>query len=141
MNKLNTRQWTLYEYLKMKNGAATKVKEILHDLREIPEYNLIAFKDWNNQPAKRLMSKDIQTINKCELIQKVIVSNGDGIRLATREEYKYFLEKEKIAILSKAKRYWQKVKKFEKDNQMRLTFGTKERETIEAFVGEDYEAI
>lgn len=136
---LNSRQWDIYNLLKERNGEPINLKDICAELDS--KYDELLYVGGStpfcNSFARRLLTKDIQTINRCLTIQKVIISSSSkGVFLASKDNYKEYLDKEKAKILSSLKRYWNKVKKLENDGKERIVFG-KEREVIEAFVGEE----
>lgn len=136
MKELNSRQFVLYQYLKLRSekGLWTKRERILEDLSEYYHYNPKKSL-YYNEAAKHL-TQDIKAINDSFLIQKIILSNAyRGIKIANEEEAAVYLEKEKIAILNKFKGYYNKLRKMKADGQLRLTFNY-ERDIIEAFIKE-----
>lgn len=136
IKELNTRQFVLYEYLKLKSekGLWTKREKILEDLSEYYNYNPKKSLYYND--AAKHLTQDIKAINDSFLIQKIILSNSyRGIKIANEEEADIYLSKEKAAILNKFKGYYNKLRKMKSDGQMRLTFNY-ERDVIEAFIKE-----
>lgn len=111
MKKLNKRQMMLYYYLEHKSemGKWTKRRVILNDLFDI--YGRPGKDLYNSRPAINL-TKDVRIINESGVFDKLIISNSQkGLKIGTEEETKQTLERELIQILSKFKRYHNKVHK------------------------------
>lgn len=73
--------------------------------------------------SARLITADIQAINSDPTVEKIIISSPTskgGIRLATREEWRHDLEKEKINILKRLKRYYIKLNRADKDQAVQF---------------------
>lgn len=128
---LNDRQKRLYDYLlfRSERGLWTNREQILIDLEEW--YGAISNTNLYYDANAQQLTKDIRIINNSE-VEKVIISNSHkGIKVATKEELKAALEKEKISCLKRLKRYWNKVTKYELNNQCTL-----EETIIQSFVKE-----
>ncbi|HOM77665.1 MAG TPA: hypothetical protein PLT50_00465 [bacterium] len=124
---MNTRQWNLYKYLKKQTDFKLQ-EEIAIDL------GLWSGGDnFHTSRVRRLMTSDIQAINESDVIQKVIVSTSQGIKIATSEEFDKFIRAEFGQIFRKLKRARKLVKKAGLHNQKRIVFNN-EREFIEAFM-------
>ena len=116
--KMNTRQWKLYEFLKEQDNMISR-KEIMDQLGL-----------WENS---RVLTKDLQVIKENPVINRILITNRKGIKLAsTKEEADFYLEKEKIEILSRLKRYFQQSHQIQLDNQTQIVWHT-EKDTIEVF--------
>lgn len=132
-SELNSRQWTLYNYLKEKGDVWTTQLEIAS--------HIIGYlfngkpSEFHDSLARQQMTKDIQKINNSGVIQKVIISSSKGIKLANKKEFEKYISGEFAAVFRKLKRVRIKAKKGGLDGQMRITFN-KERDTIEAFIDE-----
>ncbi len=124
---MNTRQWNLYKYLK-KQTDFVKREDIARDLglwdSDAP---------FQLSSVRREMTDDIKTINESDTIQKIIISTGQGIKIATSEEFDKFIRAEFGQIFRKLKRARKLVKKAGLHNQKRIVFNN-EREFIEAFM-------
>ena len=130
-SELNARQWAVYNLLKNNPDKYFTQKEIVYalsihfDMGFHPEQ----FHDSN---ARHTLTKDIRTINKSETIQKIIISNNKGVKIANSAEFEQYINAEFAAIFRKLARTRQKARKAGLDGQMRIVLG-KERDTIEAF--------
>jgi hypothetical protein len=105
--------------------------DIVYILRE--HYGT-AFADahFHDSTARHLLTKDIRSINDSATIQKIIISNRNGVKIASSKEFEQYINAEFAAIFRKLARTRQKAKKAGLDGQMRLVLGN-ERDTIEAF--------
>ena len=115
--KMQSRQWRLYEYLKEQD-----------DFKSIPE-----IMDQLNYDNRRLLTADLQAIKVNPTINKILITSRVGIKLASsKEEADMYLEREKIEILSRLKRYIQQAKQMQLDNQTQIVWNS-EKDTIEVF--------
>lgn len=131
--ELTTRQWNLYNYLKENTDIYLTKEQIVANV------DGYTYNDWqteHNQNAYSQLRGDIRKINSNQTrIQKIIISNKIGYKLATEKEF----EKWKISQwkLIKRKLYRMGVidDKALKNNQMRLVEdGSNARLYVEAFV-------
>ena len=130
-NELNARQWALYNLLKNTPDKCWTQIEIAYTLREF--YDTSFYNDqFHDSPTRHQLTKDIRTINKSEVIQKIIISNNRGVKIASSAEFEQYIHAEFAAIFRKLARTRQKAKKAGLDGQMRIVLGN-ERDTIEAF--------
>lgn len=129
-NDLNSRQWALYNLLKNHPDRRFQLCEIPAELPEF--YPVTPGKHFHNTGTRRRITADIQAINDSDVIQKVIVKNTFGIKLASREEFEQYINAEFAELSRRWKRTWKKAKKAGLDGQMKMTFG-RERDTVEAF--------
>lgn len=132
-SELNSRQWALYNLLKNNPDIYFKQSEIAERLKEY--YSIDLSVNFHDSSSRLLITRDIRAINESPLIQKIIISNKNGVKLASREEFEQYIKAEYAMIFRKLKRTRQKARKAGLDGQMRLTSG-KERNTVEAFVDE-----
>ena len=135
-NGLNTRQWALYNYLKNKVDVWTCQWQIA---LEIPEYKYDGEADaamFHDNPARHLLTKDIQTINKSNVIQKIIISTPQGVKLASESEFKIFMRSQYAALWRKKERLDNIARKGSRNGQGRFVFGS-ERDTVKAFIDSD----
>lgn len=130
-SELNSRQWTLYKYLKANSDRYLTQEQICVAMPHYypTGYTLDNFHDSN---ARHLLTKDIREINKSEVIQKVIISTPKGVKIASSAEFEKYINAEFASIFRKLARTRQKAKKAGLDGQMRIVLGS-ERDTIEAF--------
>lgn len=116
--KMLTRQWKLYEYLKNQDDFVLR-SEIMDQLGL-----------WEND---RLLTADLQAIKTNPTINRILITSRKGIKLAsTKNEADIYLEKEKIEILSRLKRYMQQARQMQLDNQTQIVWNS-EKDTIEVF--------
>lgn len=116
--KLVTRQWRLYDYLKEQDAMVSR-KKIMDDLGL-----------WNNV---RVLTSDLQAIKENPTINRILITSRKGIKLAVdKAEADFYLEKEKIEDLSRLKRYVKQAKQIQLDNQTTMVWNS-EKDTIEVF--------
>lgn len=132
MSELTTRQWNLYNYLKTKDDYVPQM-HIGFDLYGYVPHDSQLGIPFHDTTERLNITDDIRAINDSDVIQKIIISNSNGIKIATEEEFKKF-------ILSKFKRVWRDLararrllKKAGLHNQKRVVWNT-ERDFIEAFM-------
>ena len=130
-SELNARQWAVYNLLKNNPDRYMTQKEIVYALSN---YYGTIFSDelFHDSFARITLTMDIRAINDSDVIQKIIISNHKGIKLASKEEYEEYIDAEFASIFRKLARTRKKARKAGLDKQMRIVFGT-ERDTIEAF--------
>lgn len=135
MSELTPRQWTLYNLLKTKKDWVKQAK-LQSDLPN--EYPLI-YEDkdmpFHDTSARLLITNDIRAIKKSDVIQKIIISNAKGIKIATADEFDEYFEKKSASLKRQFKLLYKQLKKAQMNEQTRITFGS-ERNYIEAFINE-----
>lgn len=130
-SELNARQWALYNLLKSNPDRYLTQLSIVYALKDF--YDTSFYNDQFHDSAARMqLTMDIRTINSSDVIQKVIISNRNGVKIANREEFEQYINAEFAAIFRKLARTRQKARKAGLDGQMRIVMG-QERDTIEAF--------
>lgn len=130
-SELNARQWALYNLLKNNPDRRFTQIEIVYALKEF--YDTSFYNDqFHDSAARHLLTKDIRAINSSDVIQKIIISNSKGVKIASAAEFEKYIGAEFAAIFRKLERTRQKARKAGLDGQMRIVLG-KERDTIEAF--------
>lgn len=130
-SELNPRQWAVYNLLKNNPDRYMTQLEIAYTLREY--YDTSFYNDqFHDSATRHMLTNDIRTINKSEVIQKIIISNRKGVKIASSAEFEQYINAEFAAIFRKLARTRQKAKKAGLDGQMRIVLGD-ERDTIEAF--------
>ena len=130
MSELNARQWRLYNHLKEIGDAWEKQRDIARSLPEL--YPITEGQPFHDSGARLLMTKDIQTINKSDIIQKIIISSSQGVKLANKEEARQFIAGRLASVIAALERVRKLERKAGLDGQLRLVFG-REREIIRAF--------
>lgn len=119
-------QWLIYEYLKEKSRVDewTSQNELI---------NYLSSKGYLID--KRSLRSHIQAIRQSDIIQKVILTSySSGYKIMNDESQIEILERRKISILKSLKQYWRDINRLSLENQTKLTFGSKEREYIEALL-------
>lgn len=119
-------QWLIYEYLKEKSRVDewTSQNELI---------NYLSSKGYLID--KRSLRAHIQAIRQSDIIQKVILTSySSGYKIMNDESQIEILERRKISILKSLKQYWRDINRLSLENQTKLTFGSKEREYIEALL-------
>lgn len=130
-SELNPRQWAVYNLLKNNPDRYFTQLEIAYALKEY--YDTSFYNDqFHDSATRHLITCDIRKINKSEVIQKIIISNRNGVKLASSAEFEQYINAEFASIFRKLARTRQKAKKAGLNGQMRITLGS-ERDTVEAF--------
>ena len=134
-NELNSRQWALYNYLKEQGDEWNVQIDVVYNLNDYYEceFPCPAFHD---SPARHLLTKDIQTINKSNVIQKIILSSPKGIKLASESDFEVYIRSQYAALWRRKERLDKIAKKGSRDGQMRIVFNS-ERDTVKAFIDSD----
>lgn len=119
--KMITRQWKLYEFLKANMDKTLSRKEIM-DLSGLYENENV-----------RTLTADLQALKNDPTIKRIIITSRNGIKIAeTKEEANVYLEKEKIELLSRFKRYFIQSQQYGLDNQLQFVFNS-EKDIVEVF--------
>ena len=131
--ELTTRQWNLYNYLKENTDIYLTKEQIVANV------DGYIYKDWqneHNQNAYRQLRDDIRNINSNQTrIQKIIISNKIGYKLATEKEFESWKISQWKLIKRKLYRMGVIDDKALKNNQMRLVEdGSNARLYVESFV-------
>ena len=130
-SELNDRQWAVYNLLKNNPDRYLTQLSIVYALKD--HYDMSFYNDqFHDSTARHMLTKDIRAINQSDVIQKVIISCGKGVKIANKEEFEKYINAEFAAIFRKLARTRQKARKAGLDGQMRIVLGT-ERDTIEAY--------
>ena len=85
-SELNARQWAVYNLLKNNPDRYMTQKEIVYALSN---YYANTFTDelFHDSYARITLTFDIRKINDSDVVQKIIISNQKGIKLASKEKY------------------------------------------------------
>lgn len=127
---LTPRQWRLYEVIKAQGDSYIKQHEIARVLKD--DYPWKADARFHDTQSRIKMTDDIRAINESGLIQKVIISDANGVKLVAESDYHRQLVK---AQKAKAKffREYSKLAKLDRDGQYRVAFGAS-RDITEAYI-------
>lgn len=132
MGDLNERQQDLYFHLLLHPHTWFKQIEIA---KVFPNhYPFEDDKPFHDSTARQIMTKDIRTINDCESVQKIIITNGNGMKLATQAEFERYIKGQFASIFRRLERTRKKANKAALDGQMKICIDRHERETVLAFV-------
>ena len=128
MSELTSRQWKLYEFLKSQEDwvKQERISSSLPDLYgtdETPFHDTI---------ARMNITNDTRAIKKSEVIQKIIISNAKGVKIANAEEFDEWFERKAISLKKQMGLLYKQLKKAQLNNQTRIVFNS-ERDFIEAF--------
>ena len=126
ITNLSSVEWKIYNFLKDRT-----LENKWSSQQEVLDY----LQTQNIKISAITLRTHIQNIIKCEIIQKVVLTSyKKGYRIMSDEEQYEILLNRKIAILKSLKQFHRDKKRLELDNQMKLTFDTKEREFIESLL-------
>lgn len=133
-NNLHSRQFKLYNYLKKNKDKWVTQAQIARDLPAVYPCREEDFNDFHNSTARYAITNDIRALNDSGLIQKVILSNGKGVKIANEEEFNAHIG----GLINSAVRRLQRVKKIaekgSKNGQLKIKLSPYEREEIKAFI-------
>ena len=135
MSELTPRQWNLYNLIKTKKDWVKQAKlqsDLPNDYPLIYEDKDMPFHDTS---ARQSITKDIRAIKNSDVIQKIILSNAKGVKIATADEFDEYFEKKSASLKRQFKLLYKQLKKAQMNDQTRITFGS-ERNYIEAFINE-----
>lgn len=121
-------QWRIYDFIKERSleGKWTSQKEIR---------DYLINNGYAEKIGLRTIRRNVHDIRQEDTIQKIILTDySKGYRLMTDEEEIDYLKKRKISILKMLKQYYKDVKRFNMNNQFKITFGKYEREYIESII-------
>lgn len=114
---LTQRQKDLYEYLLKQNNFMYQ-DEIAFYSGLYTTYLVDATgSNFHDSPARHAITNDIRAINNSDEVDKIIISTPYGIKIATEEEFKQYIDAEFAAIFRKLKRTYAKAKKANLDGQ------------------------
>ena len=126
IKNLNAKEWKIYNFLKERTlqNKWSSQQDVLNYLET-----------QNIKMDKRTLRKHIQNIRKCETIQKVIITSYSyGYKIMSDEQQFEILLNRKNSILKSLKQFYRDKKRLQLNDQMKLTFDTKEREFIESLL-------
>lgn len=134
--ELTTRQWNLYNYLKENTDIYLTKEQIVAN---VDGYTFNSWQNEHNQSAYSQLRDDIRKINSNQTrIQKIIISNKVGYKLATEKEFEDWKYRQWKMIKGKLFRMGIIDDKARKNNQLKLIEdNSKARVYVEAFVEGD----
>ena len=120
MEQLNNTQKVLSLYLTQNKDKWVKREQILNDLQEFyPITEQEREKGIYYTTSAKHLSNDISALNDSEEFAYIILSNSSkGIKIANEEEVMKALLNDKINILKRLKRFWNKYNKAKENNQI-----------------------
>lgn len=132
-NNLHNRQWALYTFLKNQTDWITQ-KAIALALPSVYPCTVEEMQDFHNCAARHSITNDIRTLNNSGMIQKIILSSSNGVKIANEEEFDKYIGKQINAAVRRLGYVKRLAEKGNRDKQMKITLGKYERDTIEAFM-------
>jgi hypothetical protein len=127
-SELTPRQWVLYEFLKSQNDWV-KQKHISSSLPDLYGTDETPFHD---TMARINITNDIRAIKKSEVIQKIVISNAKGVKIANAKEFDEWFKRKAISLKKQMGLLYKQLKKAQLNNQTRIVYNS-ERDFIEAF--------
>lgn len=131
MSELTARQWELYNLLKNNPDKYFQQEEIAALLNDFYPSGADA-PNFHDSAARVQITNDIRAINNSDVIQKIIITNSFGVKLASKEEFEKYINAQFAAIFRRLERTRKKAKKAGLDGQMRIAFN-QEHPVIEAY--------
>jgi len=129
VNDLNTRQYDLIKFLKEQNDYLSRAEIIKQS--GIYDNPVLSIKDRQYKGAMRLLTHDLQAIKESERIDKILITDRKGIKIAsTEEEAIEYFDREKAELLKRLTRLYKQEKQYRDRGQYRAVFG-KEKPIIE----------
>ena len=132
--KLTTRQWKLYNYLKDRGDEWTPQWKIALDLPEYEYDGNEHYASFHDSKARHKITNDIRALNKSSVIQKIILSGSNGVKISNEQEFDKYMAKRFLQAIRRLEYLKNLSRKGGRDGQMRITLGKHERDTIEAFI-------
>lgn len=114
---ITERQKKLLEFLKENDDIYLSQYDISRQLPWLYFYDG-APEDFHNAKARHWITNDIRAINADKSIKALILSNGKGIKIATKEEFEQGMRAEFAAIFRRLKRAYEKARKGAKCGQL-----------------------
>lgn len=130
---LTSRQWALYGYLKANKDTYKTQAQIQIALSDhYPRLYADQYVPFHDTAVRMEITHDIRELNKSDIIQKIIISNKNGVKIATQEEFDQSFNSRMASLKTAIGREYKKLKKAQKDGQTRIVFKS-ERDVIESF--------
>lgn len=125
---LNSRQWSLYRYLKDAGNQWTTQYKIVTDLRHLYNYEEDDFVTFHDNPARCQLTKDIRAINESDYIHKPVLSGPKGVKLADKQEFDKYISSNLMSAVRKIQRLRKLADKADKNGQYRLKLSEYQKE-------------
>lgn len=120
------RQEELYFFLQKRGNRWTRMEQVTDSIKLYPAFFT---GNYHNSRTRRLLTRDIETINSSDHYSKIIISGSRGIKLATSAEFERFARSELQEVFRKLRRVRRIISKGNHDQQTTL-----EGEIIDAFM-------
>lgn len=119
---MNDRQWELYHTLEEISKSSKKwvTKEEICTILSTYYPRHAENNSEHNSSAYAMIRIDVREINKSDEVEKVIVSNKKGYKIATKEEAANYIEKRFRRDLKALKLDWHLKKKCNLDGQLNI---------------------
>lgn len=114
---ITERQKRLLEFLKMNDDTYLSQYDISRQLPYLYFYDGEQ-EDFHNAKARHWITDDIRAINADHSIEAIILSNGRGVKIATKEEFEQSIKAELAAIFRRLKRAYAKARKGANSGQL-----------------------
>lgn len=113
---ITERQKKLLEFLKQNDDIYLSQYDISRHLPWLYFYDGEQ-EDFHNSKARHWITADIRDINADNSVEAIILSNGRGIKIATKAEFEQGMRAEFAAIFRRLKRAYEKARKGAKSGQ------------------------
>ena len=138
---LTSRQWRLYDYLKELGDQWITQREIARYFNtNFPNVYTQFTQDeavFHDSITRMEIGLDIRHLNESYEIQKIILTNANGVKIANEEEYREYSLSRWKSLKGMIKRLAWKDHKAKLNGQMKLVFGdSMARDYYETFVNE-----
>ena len=133
MKELTTRQWDLYNYLKLNYTDKDYIPK--SDIVK----NVLGYEVKEGETRYcRDIEFDVRLINENEKIQKIIVSSQKGYKIGTPKQVHDYLWSREIEAKRSLVLTYKLRHKAELNGQFRLQFGKSERSIIESYLEKEF---
>jgi tRNA U55 pseudouridine synthase TruB len=135
MKELTPKHWRVYDLLRANSDRFMEQREIATSLLDLFP-NALTETDFHSNTGREI-GQIVQDLNDSDVIQKIILSNSNGNKIATIEEYAEWSKRKRISLLRQLKRLYYKDYKAGLHGQGKLIFDEKSeaRNWFESFVG------
>lgn len=130
------RQKVLYDFLIKQGDRYTYQQDIACELKTndywIGYDELCTYGTYHDCTGRKIMGADIREINSSPDFEKIIISNGNGVKIATEEDYDKMIKSLYKAVFAKLKRIRTIEKKAKRNGQITI-----DKKEIIAFLEND----
>ena len=133
--KLTSDEWKIYNYLKDHTHEYVTERRIADTLfhEEWRAQALERGQPFHDLPIRHKITEAIRHLNESSVIQKIILSTKQGIKIADKDDIDKYIGGQINAVIRRLNRLKKIAKKASMDGQCKITFGKYERAVIEAF--------